>query len=93
MQFHPEEGAIAPDLMSGDKKAFADTPHVFEPGTAWIYGMGADLAAEYVVNASGKNLRQAIREYVLEPLKISPQETDPFVTEDCQRISSNLISF
>jgi CubicO group peptidase (beta-lactamase class C family) len=45
-----------------------DLPLMFEPGEAWLYGVGIDWAGRLVESASGQSLDDYLSEHVLGPL-------------------------
>jgi CubicO group peptidase (beta-lactamase class C family) len=45
-----------------------ETPLMFEPGTAWTYGVGLDWAGELVAAVSGQTLDVYLAEHVFAPL-------------------------
>ncbi len=50
------------------ENAALTTPLLFDPGTAWMYGIGIDWAGKMVEAVSGQTLGQYMTENVFEPL-------------------------
>jgi CubicO group peptidase (beta-lactamase class C family) len=59
----PNEGTIADNV-----KKIASQPLLFQPGTAWEYGLNTDVLGRVIEVASGKDLDTFFREHVLGPL-------------------------
>ena len=49
-------------------------PLAFQPGTAWLYGAGLDLAGPIIEKASGMRLDEYFRTNILEPLGIARED-------------------
>jgi CubicO group peptidase (beta-lactamase class C family) len=62
----PSEGTIAENV-----KRIAAEPLLFQPGTAWEYGLNTDVLGRVIEVASGKDLGTFFRERVFKPLKMS----------------------
>jgi CubicO group peptidase (beta-lactamase class C family) len=59
----PNEGTIAENV-----KRLAAQPLLFQPGTAWEYGLNTDVLGRVIEVASGKDLAAFFRERVFAPL-------------------------
>jgi CubicO group peptidase (beta-lactamase class C family) len=57
----------APEML----RKLATLPLAFEPGTAFEYSIATDLLGHIIERITGKPLDQALRELVLEPLKMN----------------------
>jgi methyl acetate hydrolase len=53
------------------REATLTTPLVFNPGTAWEYGMNIDWVGKAIEAVSGQDLEQYLRTSVLDPLGMS----------------------
>lgn len=51
-------------------KAIAQVPLAFEPGTHWLYGFGSELTCALVEAVTGKNIDDALREMIFDPLEM-----------------------
>ncbi|MBI5280124.1 MAG: beta-lactamase family protein [Candidatus Solibacter usitatus] len=65
MEFVKKGGA--PSLMAGGD-AFLKQPLMFDPGTAWEYGISIDWLGRLVERVSGQDLEQYFRRNIFEPL-------------------------
>ncbi|TVY85227.1 Acyltransferase LovD [Lachnellula suecica] len=54
--------------LSSHARDIYDTPLVFEPGTAWQYGIGIDWAGELVMRVTGLSLNDYFLQNIFEPL-------------------------
>ncbi|KIJ23512.1 hypothetical protein M422DRAFT_786154 [Sphaerobolus stellatus SS14] len=54
-------------------------PLVNEPGEAYHYGFATDWLGQFAVRSTGKNLRVLFKEYIFEPLGISPADADLYI--------------
>ena len=54
--------------LTGLLNTLSELPLVFNPGAAWRYGFGHDLAGIALMRATGKNLGQLFDEMVFQPL-------------------------
>lgn len=61
-------------------RALAGVPLTFQPGTAWEYGLGHDVAGVLLEVATGQPLDELLRQQVLEPLGM--HDTFFYVPED-----------
>ncbi|PWY97377.1 beta-lactamase/transpeptidase-like protein [Testicularia cyperi] len=52
---------------------------VNDPGATIVYGPNTDFLGQFAVRASGKNLRQLLRERIFDPLGINKDDIDIFV--------------
>jgi methyl acetate hydrolase len=68
--------------LAGDGPPAQPPPLVFEPGSAWTYGVGIDWAGELVAAVSGRTLDVYLADEVFGPLGMS--ETG-FVVSDAQK--------
>jgi CubicO group peptidase (beta-lactamase class C family) len=59
----PDNGTIADNV-----KKIAAQPLLFQPGTAWEYGLNTDVLGRVIEVASGKDLGAFFRERVFKPL-------------------------
>jgi CubicO group peptidase (beta-lactamase class C family) len=59
----PSEGTIADNV-----KKIAAQPLLFQPGTAWEYGLNTDVLGRVIEVASGKDLDTFFRERIFKPL-------------------------
>jgi CubicO group peptidase (beta-lactamase class C family) len=57
------EGTLADNI-----RRLARVPLMFDPGTAWEYGLSTEVLGRVVEVASGKNLDQLFRERIFRPL-------------------------
>jgi methyl acetate hydrolase len=55
----------------GTRLASAPTPLLFEPGTRWDYGYGAEWVGRLVEQASGLTLEEYFRRHILGPLAMN----------------------
>jgi len=53
------------------REATLTTPLLFDPGTAWEYGMNLDWVGKAIEAASGQDLEQYLRGSILDPLGMS----------------------
>lgn len=59
-----------PAARSGLRRSL-ERPLLFEPGTAWNYGIGMDWAGVLVEHVAGRSLAEYLRVHVFEPLEMS----------------------
>ena len=62
-----QEATDTPGITTCERKAFT-TPLVFDPGTAWEYGINIDWAGQMVEAVTGKTLGAYLQEEVFAPL-------------------------
>lgn len=70
---------IGLDELCGLHRDIYASPLVFEPGTAWQYGIGIDWAGEMVMRVSGLSLNDYMHQHIFKPLgleNISMYPTD-----------------
>lgn len=73
--------------VTGCENAALTTPLLFDPGTAWMYGIGIDWAGKLIEAASGQTLGRYMKENILEPLAMT--STGFHITDDMRaRLSS-----
>lgn len=57
-----------------------NSPLVFEPGTSWMYGMGADWAGKMVERVTGQTLEVYMSKHIWDPLHL--KDTTFWPTQD-----------
>ena len=62
-------GAVAP--TSGSGAEWLKAPLMFDPGTAWEYGIGIDWIGKLVEKVSGRSLEDYFRENIFVPLAMN----------------------
>lgn len=62
-----QEATGTPGVTTCERKAFT-TPLLFDPGTAWDYGINIDWAGQMVEAVTGKTLGAYLREEIFAPL-------------------------
>lgn len=67
-RMHQEMAAQGPYTLREEIRKAASIPMAFEPGTHWMYGFGSELAAGLVELLTGKEIEQALRELLFDPL-------------------------
>ena len=60
-------GAGLPSILTRKNDALR-VPLLFDPGTAWEYGIGVDLAGKVVEAVTGEDLESYFRRHILDPL-------------------------
>jgi CubicO group peptidase (beta-lactamase class C family) len=60
-----------PGTMADNVKKIAGLPLLFEPGSAWEYGLNTDVLGRVVEVASGMTLDDFFRERILKPLAMN----------------------
>jgi CubicO group peptidase (beta-lactamase class C family) len=60
-------------------RRLAKLPLAFEPGTAWVYGLGIDVLGGVIAAVNGSSLEAAVAKYVCLPLGM--EDTHFFVTD------------
>ena len=75
------DGLTVKDLkLASQMKVLATQPLLFEPGSAFAYGLSTDVLGYLVEVVSGKSLDQFLREEILEPLGMN--DTHFYLPED-----------
>ena len=75
------DGLTVKDLkLASQMKVLATQPLLFEPGSAFAYGLSTDVLGYLVEVVSGKSLDQFLREEILEPLGMN--DTYFYLPED-----------
>jgi CubicO group peptidase (beta-lactamase class C family) len=75
------DGLTVKDLkLASQMKVLATQPLLFEPGSAFAYGLSTDVLGYLVEVISGKSLDQFLREEILEPLGMN--DTYFYLPED-----------
>jgi CubicO group peptidase (beta-lactamase class C family) len=69
-------------LMGGGEP---DIPLMFEPGEAWLYGIGIDWAGRLIEAAAGKPLDEVVGELVLKPLGMGDTTYFPNASEAARK--------
>jgi len=64
--FHPGDGPLVEVV-----ERLARIPLLFEPGSAWNYGVSSDVLGHVIEVAAGRPLDEVIRDGILEPLGMS----------------------
>ncbi|KIJ53961.1 hypothetical protein M422DRAFT_153616 [Sphaerobolus stellatus SS14] len=59
-------------------------PLVHEPGEGYHYGFATDWLGQFAVRSTGKNLRVLFKEFIFEPLGISPADADLYIPPSLQ---------
>lgn len=59
-----------PGTMADNVRRLALAPLLFQPGSAWEYGLGTDVLGRVIEVASGRTLDEFLRERVFGPLKM-----------------------
>lgn len=67
-RMHQELAAKGPYTLREEIAAAAAVPQAFEPGTHWLYGFGSELAAGLIELLTGKEIEEALRTLLFEPL-------------------------
>ncbi|KAF8316593.1 beta-lactamase/transpeptidase-like protein [Clavulina sp. PMI_390] len=67
-------------------------PALVEPGTEVKYSCSADWLAQWLVRSTGRNLRELINTYIVEPLGISVSEFDCHLRDNMIRNMSGVYS-
>jgi len=85
--FNPDLGRYVevtglPSILTCKNDALR-APLVFDPGTAWEYGIGIDLAGKVVEAVSGLRLEDYTRKHLFEPLGM--RDTDFRLRDDMAR--------
>lgn len=62
-----QEATDTPSIFTCENAALS-SPLLFDPGTAWVYGMGIDWAGKLVEAISGQTLGAYFQEHILGPL-------------------------
>lgn len=57
-----------PTMMTGVGEGWLHAPLLFDPGTAWEYGIGLDWVGKIVEKGSGRSLEDYFRENIFTPL-------------------------
>ena len=70
-----QAGAV-PSLFT-DPVGGLEAPLVFEPGSAWGYGIGIDIAGQILEAALGKTLDTILAEQIFEPLGMTRTSFNP----------------
>lgn len=60
-----------PNIIECREVTLNGTPLLFDPGSAWEYGMNMDWVGQAIEAVSGQDLEQYLRESVLDPLGMS----------------------
>ncbi|KAF8308197.1 beta-lactamase/transpeptidase-like protein [Clavulina sp. PMI_390] len=83
----PSDGSepLRPSLMSGLIDSFI-YPAICEPGQCVTYGIAAEWLGQFVVRATGTNLRKLLAKYIFEPLEMSKEECDTAITANIQKV-------
>ena len=78
------DGTLLAAVQAGDVPSlFADpigglqAPLVFEPGEAWGYGIGIDIAGQILETALGKKLDAILAEHIFAPLRMTRTSFNP----------------
>lgn len=58
----------ATSVLSGLRSSLLESPMVFDPGTAWAYGIGIDWLGRVVEAVSGRSIDEFLTERLFEPL-------------------------
>jgi methyl acetate hydrolase len=66
-----QELAGLPSIIECRSITLSNTPLVFDPGTAWEYGMNVDWVGQAIERVTGQDLEQYLRQNVLDPLAMS----------------------
>jgi CubicO group peptidase (beta-lactamase class C family) len=67
-----EDGLVQAEGTIGDNvKRLAKLPLLHQPGSAWEYGLNADVLGRVIEVASGKDLDTFFREEIFRPLRMS----------------------
>ena len=60
-----------PGIIECRNVTLSKTPLVFDPGTAWEYGMNMDWVGKAIERVTGQDLERYLRQNVLDPLGMS----------------------
>lgn len=64
-----EDGLVETDVTNAENaRRLAAQPLLFQPGTAWAYGLSTDLLGRLVEVVSGMSLEEVFRRRIFEPL-------------------------
>lgn len=76
--------SVAHDLRENLRR-LARPPLLFEPGSAWGYSLGTDVAGAIIERATGEPLARSVARWVTEPLDMTATS---FVCEDRRMLAS-----
>ncbi|KAF8590161.1 beta-lactamase/transpeptidase-like protein [Ramaria rubella] len=90
--YKPSDGSLPNNKMplgSGNILDF-EVPLVFEPGTNYHYGSATDWLGQFAIRATGRTLRQLLKDIIFEPLGIPPTEADIWLSPQLQQSRADI---